>query len=93
MSVLDKNGNGKLNAGDVAVTYGGITGGEVSRRVLTAADEKAINSTSSSNSANLNTLNTNEAKWQAATTNGNYDYTVQFGAFYCCEYRRPIVFQ
>ena len=47
VSVLDKNGNGKLNAGDVAVTYGGITGGEVSRRVLTAADIKAINSTSS----------------------------------------------
>jgi hypothetical protein len=90
VSVLDKNGNGKLNAGDVAVTYGGITGGEVSRRVLTAADVKAINSTSSSNSANLNTLNTNEAKWKAATTNGNYDYTVQFGGFTAPEYRRPI---
>ena len=90
VSVLDKNGNGKLNAGDVAVMYGGITGGEVSRRVLTAADVKAINSTSSSNNANLNTLNTNETKWKAATTNGNYDYTVQFGGFTAPEYRRPI---
>jgi hypothetical protein len=90
VSVLDKNGNGKLNAGDIAVSYGGITGGEVGRRVLTAADIKAINSTAPTNNANLNTLNNNEAKWKAASANGNYDYTVQFGGFTAPEYRRPI---
>jgi hypothetical protein len=90
VGVLDKNGNGKLNAGDVAVTYGGITGGEVSRHVLTAADIKAINGSTNPNTGNLTTLNNNEAKWKAATANGNYDYTVQYGGFTAPEYRRPI---
>lgn len=90
VSVLDKNGNGKLNAGDVAVTYGGITGGEVSRRVLTAADIKAINNTSSTNNSNLTTLNNNEAKWKTATANGNYNYTVQVSGFMMPDYTRAV---
>lgn len=90
VAVLDKNGNGKLNAGDVAVMYGGITNGEISRRTLTAEDVKAINEGSTSKPNDLKTLAANEAKWKTASVGGDYDYTIQLNAFTSPDYRRPI---
>ncbi len=55
--VKDMDRSGTISKGDVVITYGGFTGGEINRRTLTAADVKAINkpvTTTVENAKNLN---------------------------------------
>lgn len=60
--VKDMDGNGVISKGDVVITYGGFTGGEINRRTLSAADVKAINKTTSINVDTAPNLNLTQAQ-------------------------------
>lgn len=78
-TLKDMDKSGKPSVGDVAIIYGGITGGEIARRTLSAADIQALNKTPAS--TGTQTLQANQAKWNSLTNTGNYDFTVINGGF------------
>ncbi len=62
VDVFDRNGDGRLSAGDLAIVSGGVTGGEITRRTLSAADITFING---KGSGDLTTrLATHRARWE-----------------------------
>ncbi len=94
VQVLDKDNNSKLNAGDIAVMSGGITRGEVSRRVLNQADVNRINSVPqppppNGTAAFLRNLDQAEATWRQKRPK-HYAYTLQRTCFCTPESRKPI---
>jgi len=76
--VLDEDGDGEISEGDTAVVMGGITGGELSRRTLSAADVATI--TEQKTPAEFLE---NRAKWEEALGNagGDIEYTRQRSCF------------
>ncbi|MBK8452419.1 MAG: DUF6174 domain-containing protein [Thiofilum sp.] len=73
-TIKDMDKSGSISRGDVAIISGGITGGEIARRTLTASDIQALNKTPT-NTGPQN-LQANQAKWNSLTSRGNYDFTV-----------------
>lgn len=78
-TIKDMDKSGAISQGDVAIIYGGITGGEIARRTLTAADVQALNKTPST--TDTQTLQANQTKWNSLTSAGNYDFTVVNSGF------------
>lgn len=87
VQVLDRNRDGAISAGDVAVVSGGITGGEILRHTLTAQDIKVINGATTLPAD----LTANRAKWEQATADGqSVSYTAQSSCFCPPDYTRPM---
>lgn len=86
--ILDADANRSLNAGDIAVMSGGITNGEISRRILNSADINTINTSSHSNTASR-MLQLAETKWQQHRP-VHYTFTLQRSCFCPPDTRKPI---
>lgn len=85
--VLDQDGSGELNAGDVAIATDGA-GNEIARRTLTDADIQAIN-----NTGNLPAEFTeNRQQWEQLTSDpqASVEYTIQRSTFSTPEFNRPV---
>lgn len=90
VAVLDRDASYTLTAGDIAVTRGGITNGEISRRPLNRADVDTINGTASNPLAEAaRQLQAAEAKWKQKRPQ-HYAYTLQRSCFCAPDYRKPI---
>lgn len=88
--IIDVDGNGSVNAGDV-VAYGGSgLSANMNTRLLSASDSSAINAGFVVN--NASTLAVNRARWNDNNggENGRYAYTIQYNGFTAPDYRRPI---
>lgn len=81
VKVEDSDVNGQLNAGDIAITIGGIANTETSRRILSESDVEAINTGGGNPHATAaKQLQTAEAKWKQ-TRHTHYSYTLQRSCF------------
>lgn len=91
VSVLDQNGNQQLNAGDIAVVYGGIANAEVSRRILSRQDIRAINANAHGGTLGEATrkLHAAERKWKHNRPE-HYAYTLQRSCFCLPDARKPV---
>ncbi len=87
VSIFDKDGNGKVSVGDLAVLSGGITGGEISRKTLTADDVAKLNGSSQVKAQKE--LDANQQKW-AESGIKNYHYEFKRSCFCLPDYTRPI---
>ncbi|MEZ5477549.1 MAG: DUF6174 domain-containing protein [Thiolinea sp.] len=87
VEVRDEDGNGQLSAGDTAIANGGITGGVITEKTLTAEDVDAINQTA----AVPQTFTDNLQKWQQASAGADsISYTTQQTCFCPLEFTRPM---
>lgn len=81
VAVLDQNADQQLNAGDLAVVYGGIANAETSRRSLSAADIASINASAGTDlAAAARQLQVAESRWQQHKPE-HYAYTLQRSCF------------
>ncbi|MEZ5538209.1 MAG: DUF6174 domain-containing protein [Thiolinea sp.] len=89
VQVLDEDGSGTVSVGDTAVANGGITGGEIARKTLTADDVAQINQTKGSVPQELTD---NLQKWQSFTGGPDefVSYTTQQSCFCPQDFTRPI---
>ncbi|HIO92785.1 MAG TPA: META domain-containing protein [Leucothrix mucor] len=87
VSIFDKDGNGKVSVGDLAVLSGGITGGEISQKTLTADDVAKLNGSSQVEAQKE--LDANKQKWDESGIK-NYSYEFQRSCFCLPDYTRPI---
>ncbi|WP_020558023.1 DUF6174 domain-containing protein [Thiofilum flexile] len=79
VTIKDMDQSGAISQGDIAIIKGGFTGGEITRRTLSAADVQALNQTSTTSGSQ--TLQSNRAKWNDLAKSGNYDFTVSNNGF------------
>lgn len=89
VQVLDNDGNGTLSAGDTAIVNGGITGGEIQRKVLTDDDIAQINAPKTNVPEDFTA---NQQKWQsfAGDPEASLSYTTQQSCFCPSEFTRPM---
>lgn len=87
VQILDQDGDGQISVGDTATASGGISGGAITEKPLTAEDITAINQT-----GNLPAdFQENRQKWEQATANSNsISYTTQQTCFCPQEFTRPM---
>lgn len=89
VEIQDNDGSGTVSVGDTAIASGGITGGEISRRTLTADDVAQINQTKGSTPQ---AFTDNLQKWQSYTDgpDESVSYTTQQSCFCPSEFTRPM---
>lgn len=87
LSVLDSDRDKTLSAGDILVLTGGITGGEISRQEITAADVGVING--SGNQDAREAYDANRQKWQDSNIR-DYSFTLQRSCFCTPDVTRPV---
>lgn len=89
VQVLDEDGSGTVSVGDTAIVSGGITGGEISRKTLTADDVAQINQTKG---GTPQAFTDNLQKWQSFTGGSDdfVSYTTQQSCFCTPEFTRPM---
>lgn len=89
VQILDNDGSGTVSEGDTAIANGGITGGEISRKTLTADDVAQINQ---AKGGIPQSFTHNLQKWQSVA--GGPDefigYTTQQSCFCPSEFNRPM---
>ena len=85
--VIDKDGNGKLSAGDVVSVSGGFTGGHIFDFTLSQADVDEL--TGKHLVKAMDDYIVNRAKWDANHPD-KYEFTYQRSGFLPPEYRQPI---
>lgn len=87
ITVLDSNHNGTVSAGDVAIAYGGVTGGEMRRKTLTAQDADYLKSAAELPTPFVDNL----AKWnKSCVDRGEITYTTQLSCRCPSEYTRAM---
>lgn len=85
--VIDSNGDGSLSAGDIAIVYGGFTGGELQRKTLTASDITSINGGNNSDIATQ--LATHRQQWESLGID-DYRFRLQRSQFGPADSNRPV---
>ena len=86
-SVIDKDGDNKLSAGDVVSISGGVTGGHIRDITVTQADVDTI--TGKDLAGAKAAFLENKAKWQANRPE-SYSYTLQRSGFRIEAARKPV---
>ncbi len=85
--VVDRDGTGQLSAGDIAIIYGGITGGELQRKVLTPADVAFINAGGNDDIASQ--LASHRSQWESLGID-DYRFRLQRSQFGPADGNRPV---